>query len=219
MCIRDRNYPECKYTRPISGDIEEAADRLLGEYDGDQIFLKNGRYGPYIQRGETSEDNKKPPRASLPKGWLASEMEIEKAIKLLNLPREIGPHPEDGQIIEAGIGRYGPFVRHGRIYANLKEPEDVFTIGMNRAVEELAKKASANSGSGGASKALKELGDHPDGGGPVNVMDGRYGPYVKFAKINATIPKDQDPEKITMEQALILISEKAAKVKKKGKKK
>ena len=73
------NYPECKYTRPISGDIEEAADRLLGEYDGDQIFLKNGRYGPYIQRGETSEDNKKPPRASLPKGWLASEMEIEKA--------------------------------------------------------------------------------------------------------------------------------------------
>ena len=213
------NYPECKYTRPISGDIEEAADRLLGEYDGDQIFLKNGRYGPYIQRGETSEDNKKPPRASLPKGWLASEMEIEKAIKLLNLPREIGPHPEDGQIIEAGIGRYGPFVRHGRIYANLKEPEDVFTIGMNRAVEELAKKASANNGRGGASKALKELGDHPDGGGPVNVMDGRYGPYVKFAKINATIPKDQDPEKITMEQALILISEKAAKGKKKGKKK
>jgi DNA topoisomerase-1 len=213
------NYPECKYTRPISGDIEEAADRLLGEYDGDQIFLKNGRYGPYVQRGEASEDNKKPPRASLPKGWLASEMEIEKAIKLLNLPREIGPHPEDGQIIEAGIGRYGPFVRHGRIYANLKEPEDVFTIGMNRAVEELAKKASANSGRGGTSKALKELGDHPDGGGPVNVMDGRYGPYVKFAKINATIPKDQDPEKITMEQALILISEKAAKGKKKGKKK
>ena len=89
----------------------------------------------------------------------------------------------------------------------------------NRAVEELAKKASANNGRGGASKALKELGDHPDGGGPVNVMDGRYGPYVKFAKINATIPKDQDPEKITMEQALILISEKAAKGKKKGKKK
>jgi DNA topoisomerase-1 len=151
------NYPECKYTRPISGDIEEAADRLLGEYDGDQIFLKNGRYGPYIQRGETSEDNKKPPRASLPKGWLASEMEIEKAIKLLNLPREIGPHPEDGQIIEAGIGRYGPFVRHGRIYANLKEPEDVFTIGMNRAVEELAKKHPLMAVVGALQRLLKSL--------------------------------------------------------------
>ena len=132
------NYPECNFTRPISGEPDETAERLLGEDNGDKIFLKNGRYGPYIQRGEASEENKKPPRASLPKGWSPSDIELEKALKLLSLPREIGPHPEDGQIIEAGIGRYGPFVRHGRTYANLKDPDDVFNVGMNRAVEELS---------------------------------------------------------------------------------
>ena len=213
------NYPECKFTRPISGEPDETAERLLGDNDGDQIFLKTGRYGPYVQRGESSEDNKKPPRASLPKGWSASDIELEKALKLLSLPREIGAHPEDGQIIEAGIGRYGPFVRHGRTYANLKDPEDVFNIGMNRAVEELAKKVLSGNSRGATSKALKELGEHPNGGGLVNVMDGRYGPYIKYAKINATIPKEKDPEKITMEEAVIMIAEKAAKGKKRGKKK
>jgi len=213
------NYPECNFTRPISGEPDETAERLLGEDNGDEIFLKSGRYGPYIQRGEASEENKKPPRASLPKGWSPSDVELEKALKLLSLPREIGPHPEDGQTIEAGIGRYGPFVRHGRTYANLKDPEDVFNIGMNRAVEELAKKATAGSGRGRAAKAIKELGEHPDGGGPVNVMDGKYGPYVKYAKINATIPKGKDPEDITLEEAVMLITEKAAKGKKRGKKK
>ena len=213
------NYPECNFTRPISGDSDETSERLLGKDNEDDIFLKSGRFGPYIQRGETSEENKKPPRASLPKGWLASEMDLEKALKLLSLPREIGLHPEDGQIIEAGIGRYGPFVRHGRTYANLKDPDEVFNIGMNRAVEELAKKASAGGGRGTASKAIKELGAHPDGGGLVNVMDGKYGPYIKYAKINATIPKGQDPENITMDEAVNLIKEKAGKSKKRGKKK
>ena len=213
------NYPECKFTRPISGEPDETAERLLGDDNGDEIFLKTGRFGPYVQRGETSEDNKKPPRASLPKGWVASDVELDSALKLLSLPREIGAHPEDGQIIEAGIGRYGPFVRHGRTYANLKDPEDVFNIGMNRAVEELAKKALSGNSRGATSKALKELGEHPDGGGLVNVMDGRYGPYIKYAKINATIPKEKDPEKITMEEAVSLIAEKAAKGKKRGKKK
>ena len=213
------NYPECNFTRPISGETNESAERLLGEENGDEIFLKSGRYGPYIQRGEPSEENKKPQRASLPKGWSASDIELEKALKLLSLPREVGPHPEDGQIIEAGIGRYGPFVRHGRTYANLKDPDDVFNIGMNRAVEELAKKATAGSGRGTASKAIKELGEHPEGGGSVNVMDGRYGPYVKYAKINATIPKGKDPEEITLEEAVNLINEKSAKGKKRGKKK
>jgi DNA topoisomerase-1 len=213
------NYPECKFTRPISGEPDETAERLLGDDNGDEIFLKTGRFGPYVQRGETSEDNKKPPRASLPKGWSASDIELEKALKLLSLPREIGAHPEDGQIIEAGIGRYGPFVRHGRTYANLKDPEDVFNIGMNRAVEELAKKVLSGNSRGATSKALKELGEHPDGGGLVNVMDGRYGPYIKYARINATIPKEKDPEKITMEEAVIMIAEKAAKGKKRGKKK
>ncbi|NCV68023.1 MAG: type I DNA topoisomerase, partial [Rhodobacteraceae bacterium] len=108
------NYPECTFTRPISGEIDESSDRLLGEDAGDEIFLKSGRFGPYVQRGEATKEAPKPPRASLPKGWAPAEMDLERALMLLNLPREVGPHPEDGGIIEAGIGRYGPFVKHGR---------------------------------------------------------------------------------------------------------
>ena len=213
------NYPECTFTRPISGEIDESSDRLLGEDAGDEIFLKSGRFGPYVQRGEATKEAPKPPRASLPKGWASAEMDLERALKLLNLPREVGPHPEDGEMIEAGIGRYGPFVKHGRTYANLKEVDDVFTIGMNRAVEELAKKASRGSARTAATP-LKELGEHPNEGGPVNVMDGRYGAYVKFGKVNATLPKDVKPEDVTMDMAVQLISEKAAKGgTKKGKRK
>ena len=213
------NYPECTFTRPISGEIDESSDRLLGEDAGDEIFLKSGRFGPYVQRGEATKEAPKPPRASLPKGWAPAEMDLERALMLLNLPREVGPHPEDGEMIEAGIGRYGPFVKHGRTYANLKEVDDVFTIGMNRAVEELAKKASRGSARTAATP-LKELGEHPTEGGPVNVMDGRYGAYVKFGKVNATLPKDVKPEDVTMDMAVQLISEKAAKDgTKKGKRK
>ena len=213
------NYPECTFTRPISGEIDESSDRLLGEDAGDEIFLKSGRFGPYVQRGEATKEAPKPPRASLPKGWAPAEMDLERALMLLNLPREVGPHPEDGEMIEAGIGRYGPFVKHGRTYANLKEVDDVFTIGMNRAVEELAKKASRGSARTAATP-LKELGEHPTEGGPVNVMDGRYGAYVKFGKVNATLPKDVKPEDVTMDMAVQLISEKAAKGgTKKGKRK
>ena len=213
------NYPECTFTRPISGEIDESSDRLLGEDAGDEIFLKSGRFGPYVQRGEATKEASKPPRVSLPKGWAPAEMDLERALMLLNLPREVGPHPEDGEMIEAGIGRYGPFVKHGRTYANLKEVDDVFTIGMNRAVEELAKKASRGSARTAATP-LKELGEHPTDGGPVNVMDGRYGAYVKFGKINATLPKDVKPEDVTMDMAVQLIAEKAAKGgAKKGKRK
>jgi DNA topoisomerase-1 len=213
------NYPECTFTRPISGEIDESSDRLLGEDAGDEIFLKSGRFGPYVQRGEATKEAPKPPRASLPKGWAPAEMDLERALMLLNLPREVGPHPEDGGIIEAGIGRYGPFVKHGRTYANLKEVDDVFTIGMNRAVEELAKKASRGSARTAATP-LKELGEHPTDSGPVNVMDGRYGAYVKFGRINATLPKDVKPEDLTMDMAVQLIAEKAAKGgAKKGKRK
>ncbi|SLN40879.1 DNA topoisomerase 1 [Roseovarius litorisediminis] len=206
------NYPECRYTRPIGGESAEGGDRVLGEDNGDDISLRSGRFGPYVQRGEVTEENKKPPRASLPKGWAPDDMDLEKALKLLNLPREIGPHPEDGVMVEAGIGRYGPFVKHDRLYANLKDVEDVFTIGMNRAVEELAKKAaSRGAGRGAAAKPLKELGEHPESGGPVNIMDGRYGPYVKWEKVNATIPKGTEPTDVTMEMAVELIAEKASK--------
>ncbi len=207
------NYPECTYTRPIAGEGAAGEDRVLGEDQGDEIHLKSGRFGPYVQRGEPTPENKKPPRASLPKTWAPDTMDLEKALRLLNLPREIGPHPEDGELIEAGIGRYGPYVKHGRLYANLKEVDEVFEIGMNRAVEELAKKAASRGARGSAAKPLKELGAHPDDGGPVNVMDGRYGPYVKWGKINATLPKGTEPDSITLEQALTLVAEKAAKKK------
>jgi len=204
-------YPECRFTRPIGGEGAEGGDRVLGEDQGDEISLRSGRFGPYVQRGEVTEENKKPPRASLPKGWSPDDVDLEKALMLLNLPREIGPHPEDGEMVEAGIGRYGPYVKHGKLYANLKDPEDVFTIGMNRAVEELAKKAASRGQGRAAAKPLKELGEHPEGGGAINVMDGRYGPYVKWEKVNATLPKGTEPQDVTLEMAVALITEKAAK--------
>ena len=209
------NYPECRYTRPLTapnGDDDAAnGERILGEDGGDVISLRTGRFGPYVQRGEATEENPKPPRASLPKGWDPTEMTLEKALMLLDLPRVIGPHPEDGEPVEAGIGRYGPYVKHGRLYANLPEVDEVFTIGMNRAVELLAQKASRSRGGRSAASPLKELGEHPEKGGPVNVMDGRYGPYVKWGKINATLPKGVEPADVTMETALRLLEEKAAK--------
>ena len=210
------NYPDCRYTRPIAGDAEAAAqdDIILGaDEDGNEISLRNGRFGPYIQRGEANAEQSKPDRASLPRDWVADSLTLEKALQLLSLPRLIGHHPEDGEPVETGIGRYGPFVHHGKTYANLSGTDEVFTLGMNHAVELLAQKQA-----GGRRRAtaepLKILGAHPDGG-DISVMPGRYGPYVKWEKINATIPRDQDPETITMEEALTLISARAAKGSKK----
>jgi len=210
------NYPECRYTRPISSpNGEEEGDigpdgKLLGHDEaGEPITLRTGRFGPYVQRGEATEEQPKPPRASLPKGWAPDTIDLDRALQLLALPRAIGPHPDDGEPVEAGIGRYGPYVRHGRIYANLPEAEEVFTVGMNRAVEVLAQKA-ARTGRGPAAQPLKVLGEHPEGG-EVQVMPGRYGPYVKWQKINATLPRDVAPEAVTLEQALALVAEKAAK--------
>ncbi len=204
------NYPECRYTRPISGAEGEAVgDTVMGlDPEGIEISLKTGRFGPYVQRGEATAEQPKPPRASIPKGWDAASMDLEKALMLLNLPREIGPHPEDGVMIEAGIGRYGPYVKHGSRYANLPEVDEVFTIGMNRAVEVLA--AKPQRGRAAPAAALAELGEHPEGGA-VQVLSGRYGPYVKWGKVNATLPRDVTPESLTMEQALELISAKASK--------
>ncbi|WP_417261994.1 type I DNA topoisomerase [Celeribacter sp.] len=215
------NYPECTYTRPIAGEGAEGDERLLGEDAGDEIWLKAGRFGPYVQRGEPTPENKKPPRASLPKGWSKDDMDLEKALTLLSLPREIGEHP-DGGMIKANFGRFGPYLMHQLpdeakpVYANLKDPNDVFECGMNRAVELITEKRN-NPGRGrsAAAKPLKELGDHPDGG-PVQVMEGRYGPYVKWEKVNATLPKDVKPEDLTMDQAVELIAEKAAKSGKKA---
>ena len=213
------NYPECRYTRPIGTGAVDSGDRVLGEDQGDEISLRSGRFGPYVQRGEATEENKKPPRASLPRGWTPDTMDLEKALTLLSLPREVGAHPDDGELIEAGIGRYGPFVKHGKLYANLKEVDEVFTIGMNRAVEVLAQKLASRGAGRTAAAALKELGEHPAEGGPIRVMEGRYGPYIKWEKVNATLPKDTDPEAVTIEMAVELIAEKASKTGKGPKKK
>jgi len=208
------NYPECGYTRQFGADAGdgadgENADRPLGKdpYTSEEIVLKNGRFGPYVQRG----DGKEAKRASLPKGWKPEEMDHEKALALLSLPRDVGKHPESGKMISAGIGRYGPFVLHDGTYANLESVEDVFSIGLNRAVSVIAEKKSrfANGGGGrGTPAALKELGDHPDGG-KITVRDGRYGPYVNWGKVNATLPKGTDPQAVTVEQALEWIAAKA----------
>ncbi len=210
------NYPECNYTRQLSsdsnGDAEAAAanePQSLGKdpHTGEEITLRNGRFGPYVQRG----DGKEAKRASLPKGWTPAAIDHEKALALLSLPRDIGPHPESGKMISTGIGRYGPFVLHNGTYANLESVEDVFSIGLNRAISVLADKQSKGAGGGRASAAaLKELGEHPDGGA-ITVRDGRFGPYVNWGKVNATLPRGKDPQSVTVEEALALIAEREAK--------
>jgi DNA topoisomerase-1 len=210
------NYPECNYTRQLTseGGAEAEANgsnepRALGKdpVTEEEITLRSGRFGPYVQRG----DGKDAKRSSLPKGWAPADIDFEKALSLLSLPRDVGPHPETGKMISAGLGRYGPFVLHDGTYANLEGIEDVLSIGINRAVSVLAEK-KANPGGRGrtAAVALKELGEHPDGGA-ITVRDGRFGPYVNWGKVNATLPKGKDPQAITVEEALVLIAERAAK--------
>ncbi|MEM6371943.1 MAG: type I DNA topoisomerase [Pseudomonadota bacterium] len=227
------NYPECRYTRPFGPPDPEAEasaippeGKLLGEHEGDEIRVFKGRFGPYAQRGAVTEENKKPPRQSIPKDWAPEELELERAVMLLSLPREIGPHPEDGVMVWANIGRYGPYIKHaestsdrGGTNANLEGIDEVWTVGMNRAVQLLAEKLASRGGRGAAAKPLHELGEHPEEGGPVAVMKGKYGPYVKWGKVNATIPKGTEPENVTMDMAVQLISEKAPAKKKATRKK
>jgi len=209
------SYPECRYTRPLGGEAEGgngAEGRPLGEHEGQTVYLRTGRFGPYVQLGEQEAGSKeKPKSSSIPKGM---DIDLEKAVALLSLPRLIGPHPDDGAPVEAGIGRYGPYVKHGRTFASLTKGKDVLAVGMNRAVELLAQKARRGPGRGAAQKPLRALGDHPEGG-PVNLMDGRYGPYVKWGKVNATVPKGTDPASLTLDAALELIDAKRKAKKKK----
>ncbi|MFZ5619339.1 MAG: type I DNA topoisomerase [Pseudomonadota bacterium] len=211
------NYPDCNYRRQLSASEgeENAGDKVLGIDPASelQVFLRIGRFGPYIQLGEQEKESKeKPKRAGIPKNWKVEDITLEKALMLLSLPREIGAHPEDGEIIEAGLGRFGPYVKHGKTYANLPSIEDVFEIGLNRAVALIAeKRANPRGQRGSGPKPLKELGGHPASGDPVQVMDGRYGPYVKCGKVNATLPKGQDPQALTIEQAIELIAEREKK--------
>jgi len=207
------NYPECRYTMQLSdaasGQAAEAApgEGVLGvdPESGEQVFLKSGRFGPYVQLGE----GKEPKRGSLPKGWDAASLTLERALQLLSLPREVGLHPETGLPISAGIGRYGPFLLHDGKYANLADVEEVFTVGLNRAVDLIAQKAAngGRPGRGASSQAAIQTFEHE--GGPITVRAGRYGPYVNQGKVNATLPKDVKPEAVTLEQAVALLAAKA----------
>src|SRR5204863_2807411 len=194
------NYPECRYTRPLAADSEASADRLLGkdpETDRD-VFVKAGRFGPYIQLGEQKDyaEDEKPKRAGIPKNMSPSDMELELALKLLSLPREIGKHPESGQPITAGIGRFGPFVKHEKTYASLEAGDEVFDVGLNRAVTLIAEKiAKGPSGRRFGADPGKPIGEHPSLGG-VAVKNGRYGAYVTAGGVNATIPSDKTPDTI-----------------------
>jgi DNA topoisomerase I len=204
-------HPECKYTRQFSADGGEAGfinpdGNELGVHPdtGETIWLKSGRFGPYVEMA----NGEKPKRASLTKNDTPETLTVDRAVELLSLPREVGPHPEDGEMMYANFGRFGPYVQHGKTYANLKDPNEVFTIGVNRAVVLIAEK-KARAGARGGAAALKVLGDHPDGG-PIEVFEGRYGPYVKHGKTNATLPKDMTPDVVTLEQAIELVNAKAA---------
>jgi DNA topoisomerase-1 len=210
------NYPECRYTRPIAapeGEEGEAAtgDRELGvdPATGDTVWLKDGRFGPYVQLGEGD----KPKRSSLPKGWAPASVDIDRALRLLSLPREVGPHPEDGKPILAGLGRYGPYVQHDKTYASVANIEEVFEVGLNRAVALIAEKRSGGprAGRGASAAALKELGEHPETGKPVRILSGRFGPYIKHEDINANVPRGKDPQAVTLEEAVALLAERAAK--------
>ena len=212
------NYPECRYTRQLAAsgaETEETAAlgsdgvKLLGTDPdtGLEVSLRSGRFGPYVQLG----DGEKPKRSSLPKGWEAATLDLAGALKLLGLPRQVGIHPETGKPIVANLGRFGPSLQHDGAYANLASVDEVFDVGINRAVTIIAEKLAKGPRARNGAAALKDLGDHPTLGGSVKVLDGKYGPYVNHGKTNATLPKGMDPQTVTMEIASALLAERAAK--------
>jgi DNA topoisomerase-1 len=186
--------------------------KKLGEdpATGLEVTLRTGRFGPYLQLGEAVE-GEKPKRAGLPKGVSPDDIDLTRALGLLSLPREVGKHPDDSEPILAGVGRFGPYVQHGKTYANLTAGDDVLSIGLNRAVTLIEEKKAKGPRKGrfGADPG-RALGDHPDKGGPVVVKNGRYGPYVSHDGVNATLPSDLTPDTITLEQAVGLIEARAA---------
>jgi DNA topoisomerase I len=209
------NYPECKNTKRFSvqgaDGAEETPTKVLGidPASGLEVTLRSGRFGPYVQLGE-AVDGQKPKRAGLPRGTEPGAVDLEMALKLLSLPREVGRHPEDGEPILAGIGRFGAYVQHGKTYANVESGDDVLNIGLNRAVTLIADKvAKGPRGRRFGGDPGRSLGDHPDKGGPVVVKAGRYGPYVSHDGVNATLPRDKTPETITLAEALPLLAARA----------
>ena len=209
------NYPECKFTRTLATTGEEAASGGAGDRPGQRLLgvdpataaevtVRDGRFGAYVQLGE----GEKPKRSSIPKGVSAGSLDLAAALALLSLPREVAKHPTSGEPVLVGLGRYGPYVQHGKTYANLSADDDVLTVGGNRAIDLIVAKESgrAERPARGA-PAGRSLGEHP-AGGAVAVRDGRYGPYVNHGKTNATLPKGTDPATLTLEEALRLIEDK-----------
>jgi DNA topoisomerase-1 len=182
------------------------------------IYLKTGPYGPYVQLGEDGSNGKKPKRVSLLKNMKMAEVDCALALKLLDLPRTLGDHPETGKTVKAGVGRFGPFVLHERKYASIKEPLNVLDIQLEEAVELLAS-AESKRGGGGNKKTLKDLGFHPTDGKPIRLLDGRYGPYISHGRTNATLPKEVEPEEVNLDQALKLLETKKAAAKTKSRRK
>jgi DNA topoisomerase I len=212
------NYPNCNFTRPLivpngengDGAADQPAIRELGTdpATGLLVTLRRGPYGSYVQLGEADKEDKKAPkpkRASLPKGLAPADVDLEKALSLLALPRPVGTDPNTGEEITAGIGRFGPYVKRGPVYKSLTAGDDVLTIGMNRAMELLANAAAK----GGARGQLRELGLHPDDQVPVTLHSGRYGPYVKHGRTMASLPRGISVEEATLEQALPVLAAKA----------
>jgi DNA topoisomerase I len=211
------NYPECKFTRTLSPNGQDPAKAIEGERPGvrvlgqdpatgEEITLRSGRFGDYVQQGEGD----KPKRCSLPKGLAPADVTLEQALALLSLPREVARHPTSGEPILAGIGRYGSYVQHGKVYANLGKDEDVLAIGGNRAIDLIVAKESGVGGRRFGAGSGRALGEHPTLGGAVSVKEGRFGAYVNHGKINATLPKGTDPAALTLDDAIAALAAKAA---------
>ncbi len=228
------NYPSCRYTRrlevPADGDdngqaaIEGPKELGLDPQTALPVILRKGPYGHYVQLGndaaeaEAEADGEagkgkrkakkrpkvKPKRVSLPRGVSPESMTLDLALKLLALPREIGLHPESGKPIVAGIGRFGPYIKHESTFKSVGSVEEVLTIGLNRAVDLLSQARSRGP------IALRELGPHPADGQPVRILKGRYGPYIKHGAVNAPLPKGQEPEQVTFEAAVAALAERGA---------
>ena len=197
-------YPECKFTRPLSRIKAAEQDYLaepkeIGKTEDDKnIILKKGRFGPYLQVGNEEKEMK---NISIPKGISLDDINLEKARFLATLPKVLGIYPENNMDITLNNGRYGPYVKCDKKSATLETPEDIFTIGINKAVTMIAEAKPGRR----SSNEIKTIGEHPEDKKPIKIMKGSYGPYVKYKTINATIPDDKDPESITMEEALDLI--------------
>ena len=229
------NYPECKFTRPLSkskaaAQYNLAEPKLLGQnLNGKDIYLKNGRFGPYLQyekekeelepkkkkRKKKKDENDHLKNVSIPKGIEVDSVDLDKAKFLCSLPKVLGQHPESGKEITLNSGRFGPYLKCENKSARLENVEDLFSIGLNRAITLIADAKPGRI----SSSLIKDLGEHPEDKKPVRIMKGQYGPYIKYKSLNATIPEEKDPTELTMEEALILIEKRREYDKlKKGKK-